>query len=237
MVVTCPLQNGVPSECADAVEAYYAWTSRPLNGPYVVTNQCTTLGARQTGQLRDRSSSVRPIGRFCSRFATVGYSMQTTILLGMTAPMKMIGRSWTSSISSMSFLLRLLTSLIAFAQVSDQRNVSTKKMTISGLLQTPQSIRRHLMAVSWGFCLIGPASLQPFIATPSSLAPIPSSLRLLSRPQRCSSTSSKWCSAIGMPQTTGMPMQQQMKKLPSALNVPHIRVSSNGSLRLLRHPY
>lgn len=40
-------------------------------------------------------------------------------------------------------------------------------------------------------------------------------------------------SAIGMPQTTGTPisMQQQMKKLPSALNVPQMRVSSNGSLR------
>ena len=40
-------------------------------------------------------------------------------------------------------------------------------------------------------------------------------------------------SAIGMPQTTGTPisMQQQMKKLPSALNVPQLRVSSNGGLR------
>jgi enhancer of polycomb-like protein len=40
-------------------------------------------------------------------------------------------------------------------------------------------------------------------------------------------------STIGMPQTTGTPisMQQQLKKLPSALNVPQMRVSSNGSLR------
>jgi enhancer of polycomb-like protein len=40
-------------------------------------------------------------------------------------------------------------------------------------------------------------------------------------------------SALGMPQTTGTPisMQQQMKKLPSVLNVPQMRISSNGSLR------
>jgi enhancer of polycomb-like protein len=40
-------------------------------------------------------------------------------------------------------------------------------------------------------------------------------------------------SAIGILQTTGTPisMQQQMKKLPSALNVLQMHVSSNGSLR------
>jgi enhancer of polycomb-like protein len=40
-------------------------------------------------------------------------------------------------------------------------------------------------------------------------------------------------SALGMPQTTGTPisMQQQMKKLPSTLNTPQMRISSNGSLR------
>jgi enhancer of polycomb-like protein len=45
-------------------------------------------------------------------------------------------------------------------------------------------------------------------------------------------------SALGMPQTTGTPisMQQQLKKLPSALNVPQMRISSNGNLRPLATP-
>jgi enhancer of polycomb-like protein len=45
-------------------------------------------------------------------------------------------------------------------------------------------------------------------------------------------------SALGMPQTTGTPisMQQQLKKLPSALNVPQLRISSNGNLRPLATP-
>ncbi|KAI0262080.1 enhancer of polycomb-like-domain-containing protein [Gloeopeniophorella convolvens] len=38
---------------------------------------------------------------------------------------------------------------------------------------------------------------------------------------------------MGMPQTAGTPisMQQQLKKLPSALNVPQMRISSNGGMR------
>ena len=45
-------------------------------------------------------------------------------------------------------------------------------------------------------------------------------------------------SGLGMPQTTGTPisMHQQLKKLPSALNVPQMRVSSNGNLRPLATP-
>ncbi|KAI0260707.1 hypothetical protein BGY98DRAFT_1054831 [Russula aff. rugulosa BPL654] len=45
-------------------------------------------------------------------------------------------------------------------------------------------------------------------------------------------------SALGMPQTTGTPisMQQQLKKLSSALNVPQMRISSNGNLRPLATP-
>ena len=45
-------------------------------------------------------------------------------------------------------------------------------------------------------------------------------------------------SALGMPQTTGTPisMQQQLKKLPSALSVPQMRISSNGNLRPLATP-
>ena len=45
-------------------------------------------------------------------------------------------------------------------------------------------------------------------------------------------------SGLGMPQTTGAPisMHQQLKKLPSVLNVPQMRVSSNGNLRPLATP-
>jgi hypothetical protein len=46
-------------------------------------------------------------------------------------------------------------------------------------------------------------------------------------------------STIGTPQTTGMPisMQQQLKKLPLALNVPQMCVSSNGSSILYSQPH
>jgi enhancer of polycomb-like protein len=43
-------------------------------------------------------------------------------------------------------------------------------------------------------------------------------------------------SALGMPQTTGPPISMQLKKLPSALNVPQMRISSNGNLRPLATP-
>ena len=45
-------------------------------------------------------------------------------------------------------------------------------------------------------------------------------------------------SGLGMLQTMGTPisMHQQLKKLPSALNVPQMRISSNGNLRPLATP-
>jgi enhancer of polycomb-like protein len=45
-------------------------------------------------------------------------------------------------------------------------------------------------------------------------------------------------SILGMPQTTGTPtsMQQQLKKLPSALNVPQMRISSNSNFHPLATP-
>jgi hypothetical protein len=187
-MVTCPQQDGVPSECRGrggvlGVLCVDRQTSRQSIRRDESVHYPRRSTDSTTAELEQQCAGLRPIRRFCGRFATVGDSMQTTTLvLRMTAPKKRIGCSWTTSIPSTSFLLRLLASLIAFAQVSAQRN-STKKTTISGLLQTPQSIRHHLMAVSWGFCLIGLPSLQPFVATPSSLAPVPSSLRLLPRPQ------------------------------------------------------
>ncbi|KAI9437906.1 enhancer of polycomb-like-domain-containing protein [Lactarius psammicola] len=68
--------------------------------------------------------------------------------------------------------------------------------------------------------IVGPRPLVP--QTPSQAAAMQQHQQQLAQQ-----------SAIGMPQTTGTPisMQQQMKKLPSALNVPQMRVSSNGSLR------
>ena len=45
-------------------------------------------------------------------------------------------------------------------------------------------------------------------------------------------------SALGIPQTTGtrISIQQQLKMLPSALNVPQVRISSNGNLCPLATP-
>jgi hypothetical protein len=189
---TPPLQNGVPSECAEVVAVYYVWTTRPLDSPYVMTNQCTTLDARRTARLRDRSSNVRAIGKFRGGFAIVGYSMQTTsLLLGMTVPMKRIGRSWTSSIPSASLLLRLLTLLTALLRYLFKGMGLCQENDHQRLTTDPQSMRRHPMAVFWGFCLIR-ASLRPFVATPSSLPPISSSLRHLPRPQRRSITGGNW---------------------------------------------
>ncbi|KAI0300651.1 enhancer of polycomb-like-domain-containing protein [Multifurca ochricompacta] len=68
--------------------------------------------------------------------------------------------------------------------------------------------------------IVGPRPLVP--QTPSQAAAMQQHQQQLAQQ-----------SALGMPQTTGTPisMQQQMKKLPSALNVPQMRISSNGSLR------
>ena len=68
--------------------------------------------------------------------------------------------------------------------------------------------------------IVGPRPLVP--QTPSQAAAMQQHQQQLAQQ-----------SALGMPQTTGTPisMQQQMKKLPSALNVSQMRISSNGSLR------
>jgi hypothetical protein len=69
--------------------------------------------------------------------------------------------------------------------------------------------------------IVGPHPLVP--QTPSQAAAMQQHQQQLAQQQ----------SALGMPQTTGTPisMQQQLKKLPSALNVPQMRISSNGNLR------
>ncbi|KAI9453934.1 enhancer of polycomb-like-domain-containing protein, partial [Russula earlei] len=69
--------------------------------------------------------------------------------------------------------------------------------------------------------IVGPRPLVP--QTPSQAAAMQQHQQQLAQQQ----------SALGMPQTTGTPisMQQQLKKLPSALNVPQMRISSNGNLR------
>ena len=51
-------------------------------------------------------------------------------------------------------LLILFTLLILCSGICSKECLSTKKTTINGLLQTPQSIRLHLTAAYWGFYLI-----------------------------------------------------------------------------------
>ena len=149
--------------------------------------------------------------------------------------MKRIGRSWTSSILSTSFLLRLLTSLIALLRyllkgMSLYQEDDHQRLTTDPTIYTPSSDGRLLgflpyrTGIAPAFrrdaIIVGPRPLVP--QTPSQAAAMQQHQQQLAQQ-----------SAIGMPQTTGTPisMQQQMKKLPSALNVPQMRVSSNGSLR------
>jgi enhancer of polycomb-like protein len=72
--------------------------------------------------------------------------------------------------------------------------------------------------------IVGPRPLVP--QTPSQAAAMQQHQQQLAQQQQ---------NALGMPQTTGTPisMQQQLKKLPSgtALNMPQMRISSNGNLR------
>lgn len=72
--------------------------------------------------------------------------------------------------------------------------------------------------------IVGPRPLVP--QTPSQAAAMQQHQQQLAQQQQ---------NALGMPQTTGTPisMQQQLKKLPSgtALNIPQMRISSNGNLR------
>jgi hypothetical protein len=73
------------------------------------------------------------------------------------------------------------------------------------------------------------------------LGPRPMSLRHRLRLRQRSNTTNSWWqqqqqqSALRMPQTTGtrISMRQQLKKLPSAMGIPHMRISFNGNLRPL----
>lgn len=68
--------------------------------------------------------------------------------------------------------------------------------------------------------IVGPRPLVP--QTPSQAAAMQQHQQQLAQQQN----------ALGMPQTTGTPISmQQLKKLPSALNVPQMRISSTGNLR------
>jgi hypothetical protein len=119
---TCRLQNGVPSECAEVVEVYSAWTATSLDDPYHATNQSNILDVRRAARVRDRRSprrNMQPIGRFPGGFVIVGYLTQTmSHLLDTTDPMKRIENSWTSSIPSAFFLLRPQDVPDRFSQVS-----------------------------------------------------------------------------------------------------------------------
>ncbi|KAN0129912.1 hypothetical protein V8E53_012238 [Lactarius tabidus] len=106
--------------------------------------------------------------------------------------------------------------------------LSTRKTTINGLPPTPRSTHRHLTVVFWGFCpyrtgiapafrcdaiIVGPRPLVP--QTPSQAAAMQQHQQQMARQ-----------GAIRMPQTMGAPISiaAAMKKLPSALNVPQMRV-------------
>ncbi len=83
---------------------------------------------------------MRPMGRFRDGFVIVGDSMQTSLLSDMTVLMKRIGRFWTSSIPSMSFLLKLYGVVDSFAQVSAQRDVSLPRRRPSTAYCRPHNL-------------------------------------------------------------------------------------------------
>lgn len=85
---------------------------------------------------------------------------------------------------------------------------------------------------------IAPAFRRDAIIVGPRVSQTPSQATVAQQHQQQLTQQQQQQSALGMPQTTGTPisMQQQLKKLPSALNVPQMRISSNGNLRPLATP-
>jgi enhancer of polycomb-like protein len=134
-------------------------------------------------------------------------------------------------LSSLTALLRYLLKGMSLYQEDDHQ-----RLTTDPTIYTPSSDGRlfgflpYRTGIAPAFrrdaIIVGP---RPHVSQTPSQATAVQQQQLAQQQQQ---------SALGMPQTTGTPisMQQQLKKLPSALNVPQMRISSNGNLRPLATP-
>ena len=139
----------------------------------------------------------------------------------------------SQNLSLLTSLLRYLLKGMSLYQEDDHQ-----RLTTDPTIYTPSSDGRlfgflpYRTGIAPAFrrdaIIVGPRSHVP--QTPSQATVTPQQQRQLAQQQQQS--------PLGMPQTTGTPisMQQQLKKLPSALNVPQMRISSNGNLRPLATP-
>ncbi|KAF8487810.1 hypothetical protein F5888DRAFT_1639717 [Russula emetica] len=137
----------------------------------------------------------------------------------------------SQDLSSLTALLRYLLKGMSLYQEDDHQ-----RLTTDPTIYTPSSVGcpfgflPYRMGIAPVFCrdaiIVGP---RPHPQTPSQATAAQQHQQQLAQQQQ---------SALGMPQTTGTPisMQQQLKKLPSALNVPQMRISSNSNLRPLATP-
>ncbi|KAF8495934.1 enhancer of polycomb-like-domain-containing protein [Russula emetica] len=137
----------------------------------------------------------------------------------------------SQDLSSLTALLRYLLKGMSLYQEDDHQ-----RLTTDPTIYTPSSDGRlfgflpYRTGIAPAFrrdaIIVGP---RPHPQTPSQATAAQQHQQQLAQQQQ---------SALGMPQTTGTPisMQQQLKKLPSALNVPQMRISSNGNLRPLATP-
>jgi enhancer of polycomb-like protein len=133
--------------------------------------------------------------------------------------------------SSLTVLFRYLLKGMSMYQEDDHQ-----RLTTDPTIYTPSSDGRLLgylpyrTGITPAFrrdaIIVGPRPLVP--QTPSQAAAMQQHQQQLAQQQQ-----QQQQSALGMPQTTGTPisMQQQLKKLPSAMNVQQMRIASNGNLR------
>ncbi|KAF8496389.1 hypothetical protein F5888DRAFT_1833868 [Russula emetica] len=137
----------------------------------------------------------------------------------------------SQDLSSLTALLRYLLKGMSLYQEDDHQQLTTDPT-----IYTPSSDGRlfgflpYRTGIAPAFCrdaiIVNPC---PHPQTPSQATAVQQHQQQLAQQQQ---------SALGMPQTTGTPisMQQQLKKLPSALNVPQMRISSNSNLHPLATP-
>jgi enhancer of polycomb-like protein len=140
----------------------------------------------------------------------------------------------SEDLSSLTALLRYLLKGMSLYQEDDHQQLTTDPT-----IYTPSSdgclfgFLPYRMGIAPAFCcdaiIVGP---RPHgTQTPQATAAQQHQQQLAQQQQQQQST-------LGMPQTTGTPisMQQQLKKLPSVLNIPQMRISSNSNLHPLATP-
>ena len=135
--------------------------------------------------------------------------------------------------SSLITLLRYLLKGMSLYQEDDHQ-----RLTTDPTIYTPSSDGRLFGFLPYRTGIAPAFRRDAIIVGPRPHAQTPSQPTATQQHQQQLAQQQQQQSALGMPQTTGTPisMQQQLKKLPSALNVPQMRISSNGNLRPLATP-